>query len=271
MGPGRDVAADLRLDPPADHGLVARVTDRVEGLGQAGRVELDPAVGLPPVADQRHRGAGVPEVLESLLVLARVEPGGGGGGQAGRVLHSLDQEAVTVIRTDELVDQTALGSAPPGRHLGAIGTEHRGRGMEPEVAARGRPADPGAQQHPAALQRARGNHDLRGPNRQLGAAGGRAAGDPGGPSAVDQHPLDEAPGDDLGPGLEGVAQIRLHRGLLGPGLVAEAHVAGAGRVIAPPVGVAGDGLERPAQRLRAPLEHQVRLVEVGALVVDRQA
>ena len=200
-----------------------------------------------PVTKPRHR----------LLVR-----GGGGererrGREPGGVLRALEQEAVAVSEVGELVHQAGVRSAPPRLHVVGVVAKARRAGMQAQVVADGRAADLGAQQQRRRFERARGHDDLRRAHGHRGARAGERIG-PGrlharGAAALHEHALGAAPRHDHRTALVSIGQEGADRRLLGPGLVAEADVAGAVIGVALGVDVAVGQRERPAQLLRARL------------------
>ena len=215
------------------------------------------------------------EFGDGLLVLGAGGPGHAPGDDRRRPLRVLNQEAVTIFDVGELVDHGGHRCTPPRIGLLGVDAEEAHHRMKVQVLAHRRAADAGTQQQRRGFQRTARDDHARSLDGQLRRRAGRGIGvgslHTGGAAVLHQHPLCRTADDHLAAGLDGVAQVGLADVALGAGPVAETDVPGRVRRVGLRVGVAGQGLERPAQGLGAGAHPQVRTVHVDTLVVNAQA
>jgi hypothetical protein len=240
--PGREVQPRARLDALVDGRDRDGVGDVVVRDRLAVLVDVDAAMAV--VAGQRDERRAAARHREQLLVLLGCGPRQCRTGQARGELDALDEEAVAVVHVGVLVDEPGLRSAEPRLLVLAVEAEDRRRRVQAQVVADGRAADPRPLEQCRGLERAAGDHDNRGPDRdppRLGAVIARVDRlHPGGAAVLDQHALAAGADEELGAVLECVAQPGLLAGLLRPRDVAEAQVAGGLVRVAVGVGVADD-------------------------------
>ena len=147
--------------------------------------------------------------------------------------------------------------------------------MKVQVLAHRRAADSGTQQQRRGFQRTARDDHAWSLDGQLRRRAGRGIGvgglHTGGAAVLHQHPLRRTADNHLAAGLDGVAQVGLADVALGAGPVAETDVPGRVRRVGLRVGVAGQGLERPAQGFGASAHPQVRTVQIRAVTIDAEA
>ena len=215
------------------------------------------------------------EFGDGFLELSAGDPGHSRDDHRRRPLCVLDQEPVPVLDVREFVHLGGHRCTPPRVGFVRVDAEEADHRMKVQVLAHRRAADAGAQQQCGGFQRAARDDHPGSLDGQLHGGAGRRVGvrgfHAGGAAVLDQHPLGRTADDHLPAGIDEVTQIGLAHVALGAGPVTESDVPGGLRRIGLRVGVADQGLERPAQGVRAIAHLLVRAVEVRAVAVDAEA
>ncbi len=210
----------------------------------AGVVDGHPAVAMVAGEVDERRAPSPGE--HPLLVVAAGQPWRGRREQPGRRLRRLDEEAVAVTEVRELVRDRRLRRAPPPALIVRVDAGHRPGRVESQVLAHRGAPDPRAKQQRGRLDRAARDDDdwARGPRPGLRAVRSAPAPDR---SSAPRPPSARPPsrrirsarqlGTQVGAVVVRIDQVGLLGRELRAGLVAEAHVAGALRVVGVAIGV----------------------------------